>query len=81
MVPLNPTLVAAVVLLAVTVTTKVVTTTTVDILFALVVAAGAGVVRRAEEVRSAVPDPVATAGEVLETTEELAKALEEEPKP
>lgn len=80
MVPLNPTLVAAVVLLAVTVTTKVVTTTTVDILFALVVAAGAGVTR-VEEVRSAVPDPVATAGEVLETTEELAKALEEEPKP
>lgn len=66
--------------MAVTVTTKVVTTTTVDMLFALV-AAGAGVVRRVEEVRRAVPGPVGKAGEVLETTEELAKALVEELKP
>jgi hypothetical protein len=48
---------------AVTVTTTVeVTMTTVEPLFALVVAAGAGV--RVEEVKSAVPVPVDTAEEV-----------------
>lgn len=67
---LNPTLVAvgdmlgAVVLLAVTITTTVVTMTTVEALFASVVAAGAGVTRRVEEVRSVVPVPVDTAEEI-----------------
>lgn len=68
-IPLNPTLavgdvLGAAVPLAVTVTTTVVTTTTVETLFALVAAAGADVTRGVEEVRSAVPVPVDTTGEV-----------------
>jgi hypothetical protein len=50
--------------LAVTVTTTVVTTTTVETLFAPVVVAGVGVTRGVEEVRSAVPVPLDTTGEV-----------------
>lgn len=50
--------------LAVTVTTTVVKTNTVETLFAPVVTAGAGVTRGVEEVRSAVPVPVDSTGEV-----------------